>query len=325
MKRTWVLLFFVAFFPVSSIFAQQGADIKLRFSTQAGLTRIVLEGNEAIIQNAKVATSALQITVEFSESVTLNPQKDPPFSISLQEKRLILSLKEEGAIKFSRLSSPPRLVLDIQHKEHLTDKQPLTIISNRYVIDAGHGGYDFGITSGKLSEKELSLTMARSLGRALSTIKKKVFYTRKVDQYVPLADRISLVNKMRPDIFMSFHTSGSGHFVIYSPKFDDQDQDSQTIADYYSIHSRQRRYIGKSKALAASIEKAIEEEFNIDAVRRDMHLPVLNAAAAPCVLIEFPSPEFLVYDKQTAERINNALLSGIAAYGLRQIQMDITR
>jgi hypothetical protein len=53
-----------------------------------------------------------------------------------------------------------------------------------------------------------------------------------------------------------------------------------------------------------------------------MHLPVLNAAGAPCVLIEFPSPKFLIYDKQMTERINDSMLSGIAAYGLKQIQMD---
>jgi N-acetylmuramoyl-L-alanine amidase len=325
MKRTWFLLFFIVFFLAGDLSAQQGADIKLRFSTQVGLTRIVLEGNEAFIQNAKVTTSASQITVEFPEPLTLNPQKDPPFGISLKDKLLMLTLNEESAIKFFRLSSPPRLVLDIQNKALLSDKQPLTIISNSFVIDAGHGGYDFGITSGKLSEKEVSLTLVRSLGKALSNTKKKVFYTRKVDQYVPLADRISLVNKKRPDIFMSFHTSISEHFVIYSPEFEDQDQDSQTIVDYYSISSRQMKYIRKSKSLADSIEKAIEEEFHIDAVRRDMHLPVLNAAGAPCVLIEFPSPKFLIYDQQMTERINNAMLSGIATYGLKQIQMDITQ
>jgi N-acetylmuramoyl-L-alanine amidase len=324
MKRTWFLLFFTLFLLTGALSAQQNTDIKLRFSTQVGLTRIVLEGNEAFIQNAKVTHSASQITVTFPEPFTLTPQKDPPFGISLQDKQLMLKLGEESIIKFFRLSSPPRLVLDIQDKTLQSDKQPATIISNRFVFDAGHGGYDFGITSGKMSEKEVCLTLVRNLGKALSKMKKKVSYTRKVDQYVALVDRISLVNKRRPDIFMSFHTSMSEHFVIYSPKFEDQDQTSQTIVDYYSISSRQRRYLGKSKALADSVEKAIEEEFQIDAVRRDMPLPVLNAAGAPCVLIEFPSPKFLIYDKQMTERINNAILSGIATYGLRQIRLDIT-
>jgi len=325
MKRTCFLLFSILLFIAGYLSAQQGADINLRFSKQAGLTRVVLEGKETFIQNAKITTSASRITIEFPEPFTLNPQKDPPFGISLKDKLLMLTLKEESEIKFFRLSSPPRLVLDIQDKMPLSVKQPLTIILNSFVIDAGHGGYDFGISSGKLSEKEVGLTLVRSLGKSLSNIKKKVFYTRKVDQYVPLADRISLVNKERPDIFISFHTSLSEHFVLYSPKFDDQDQDSQGIVEYYSISNRQRRYIGKSRALADSIEKAIEEEFQIDVVRREMPLPVLNAAGAPCVFMEFPSPEFLVYDKQMTERITNSMLSGIAAYGLKQIQMDIAQ
>lgn len=325
MKRTFLLFSFISLFITLHLSAQQLTEIKLRFSTQVGLTRIVLEGNESCIQKAKVNPQALQIKIEFPEPFTLNPQKDPPFGISLQDNILILQVGEESAMKFFRLSSPPRLVLDIQDKTIVSERQPSTIIANKFVIDAGHGGYDFGITSGKKSEKEVNLTLVRNLGKALSSKRKKVFYTRKVDQYVPIVDRIRIVNKNRPDIFISFHTSMSEHFVIYSPKFENQVQDSQTVAEYYSISSRQRKYIGKSKALADSIESAIEGEFQIDAVRRNMHLPILNSAGAPCVFIEFPSPKFLIYDKQMEERINNAMLSGIADYGLKQIQMDITQ
>lgn len=322
MKRTFFLFFLISLFITIHLSAQQLSEIKLRFSTQDGLTRIVLEGNEALIQKAKVTPKALQIKVEFPEPFTLNPQKNPPFGMSLKERVLMFEIKEESVVKFFRLSSPARLVLDIQDKTILSDKQPTTIIANKFVIDAGHGGYDFGITSGKKSEKEVCLTLVRNLGKALSSKRKKVFYTRKVDQYVPIADRIRLVNKNRPDIFMSFHASMSEDFVIYSPKFEEQDQDPQTVADYYSVSSRQMRYIGKSKALAESIENAIEKEFQIDVIRRNMHLPILNSAGAPCVFIEFPSPKFLIYDKQMEERINNAMLSGIADYGLKQIQMD---
>lgn len=322
MKRTFLLFSLISLFITIHLSAQQLTEIKLRFSTQDGLTRIVLEGNEAYIQKAKVTPNALQIKVEFPAPFTLNPQKNPPFGVILKEGILIFDIKEESVIKFFRLSSPPRIVLDIQDKTIVSEKQPTTIIANKFVIDAGHGGYDFGIISGKKSEKEVSLALVRNLGKALSSKRKKVFYTRKVDQYVSIADRIRLVNKNRPDIFMSFHASMSEYFVIYSPKFDDQLQDSQTAADYYSISSRQRRYIGKSKALADSIERAIEKEFQIDAVRRNMHLPILNSVGAPCVFIEVPSPKFLIYDKSMEERINNAILSGIAGYGLTQIQMD---
>ncbi len=321
-KRVFLLLS-LSLLMIGSISAQKGADIKLRFSTQVGLTRIVLEGDEIFIQNAKVIPSDSQIKVEFPKPFTLTPQKDPPFGITLKDNILMINLEEESITKFFRLSSPPRLVLDIQDKTILSDKQPLPILSNSFVIDAGHGGYDFGITSGKKSEKEVSLNLVRKLGKDLSKKRKKVFYTRKVDQYVSLIDRICLVNVKRPDIFISFHASMSENFVIYSPKF--EDQDSETIVDYYSLSSLQRRYIGKSKALSESMEKAIEEEFQIDAVRREMPLPLLNAAGAPCVLIELPSPKNFIYDKQMTERINNSILSGIAAYGLKQIQMDITQ
>jgi len=127
MKRTFLLFFFISLLIALHLFAQQLTEIKLRFSIQEGLTRIVLEGNEAFIQNAKVTPKASQVKVEFPEPFTLNPQKNPPFGVSLKEKILILEMKEENAIKFFRLSSPPRLVLDIQDKTISSDKKPSTI------------------------------------------------------------------------------------------------------------------------------------------------------------------------------------------------------
>lgn len=321
MKRIFFLLFLLTLFIVVPLSAQEMVDIKLRFSTKAGLIRIVLEGDETFIQKSKVTPSELKIKVVFPNPFKLTPQKEPPFGITLKDNILIINLEEESVTKFFRLSFPPRLVIDIKDKVLLSDKQTLTILSDSFVIDAGHGGYDFGLISGNESEKEVSLTLTRSLGKALSKKGKKVFYTRKVDQYVSLYDRISLVSKKRPDIFISFHSSVSENFVLYSPKF--EDQDSQSIVDYYSLFSQQRKYLEKSKAFIDSMEKAIEEEFHVDVIRREMHLPLLNSASAPCVLIEIPSPKFLVYDQQIKERIKNAILSGIAAYGLKQIQMDI--
>lgn len=321
MKRTIYLFLSLFLLITGSLSAQKAAEVELRFSTKVGLIRIVLEGNETFILKSKVTPSDLKIKIVFPKPFKLIPQKEPPFGITLKDNTLIINLKEESVTKFFRLSSPPRLVIDIKEKVLQSDKQTLTILSDSFVIDAGHGGYDFGLISGKESEKEVCLNLARSLGRALSKKGKRVFYTRKVDQYVSLADRISLVSKKRPDIFISFHTSVSENFVLYSPKF--EDQNSETIVDYYSLFSQQRRFLEKSKALTDSMEKAIEEEFNVEVIRREMHLPILNSANAPCVLIEIPSPKFLVYDKQIKDRIKNAILSGIAAYGLKQIQMDI--
>jgi N-acetylmuramoyl-L-alanine amidase len=49
-------------------------------------------------------------------------------------------------------------------------------------LDAGHGGYDYGIISKNAKEKDLNLLFARDLNAILSKKGYKVFLTRKVDQ-----------------------------------------------------------------------------------------------------------------------------------------------
>lgn len=211
------------------------------------------------------------------------------------------------------LSAQKKTEVSILKKEVQTEKQTLTIAFKVFAIDPGHGGYDFGIIYGDVSEKDMSLSLAKDLYTVLSKKGKRVFLTRKVDQYVSLADRINLVNQKSPDVFISLHSSISENFILYNPKFEEQSSDE--IVDLYSLSSRQRKYIEKSKALSVSIEKAIEDEFKVDAIRREMPLPVLNYAGTPSVLIEFPSPRFLVYDQQMRARLINSIINGIALYG----------
>jgi N-acetylmuramoyl-L-alanine amidase len=289
--------------------AQHKAEVLLKFSKKENMMRIVFEGKESIINNLKITTSPFQIKAEFPEPFNLITQKDMPFEVVPTDKVLVINLKEQSEIKFFGLSSPPRLVFDIR-----TNEKPLaSILSNVFVIDAGHGGYDFGITYGNVSEKDISLSLAKDLGMILSKKGKKVFLTRKVDQYSSLSDRINFVNQKKPDVFISIHFSLSKNIVLYSPKFEEQVPNE--LLDSYSLSSIQRRYIGKSKALSDNIGKSIKDEFKTDVVYAEMPLPLLNSVGAPCVLIELPSPRFVVYDQQMRSKIVDLIIKGITLYG----------
>jgi N-acetylmuramoyl-L-alanine amidase len=318
-KKRFLLFLSILLLIAVPLSAQKKTEVLLKFSKQEDLIRIVFEAEEPFINKTKVTTLPSQIRIEFPEPFTMTAKKDLPFEVVIKDKFLVVNLKEKSEIKFFRLSSPSRLVFDILKKEVQPEKQTLTIPFKVFALDPGHGGYDFGIIYGDISEKDISLSLAKDLYTVLSKKGKKVFLTRKVDQYVSLADRISLVNQKRPDIFISLHCSMSENFVLYNPKFEDQGSDE--IVDPYSLSSRQRRYIEKSKDLSVSIEKAIEDEFKVDAIRREMPLPILNSVGAPSVLIEFPSPRFLVYDQQMRARLINTIINGIALYG----QLSITK
>jgi len=328
-KKILIAFLSILFCMAASISAQKKIEVLLKFSMQDGLMRIVLETDETFVNRAKITTSASQIKIGFPEPFHLSSEKTLPFEIVPADQSLEINLKEKSEIKFFRLSAPARLVFDIQKKETAAEKIPgkqpekkleqpaekhaVQIVSKVFVIDAGHGGYDFGITSGNISEKEISLNLAKDLGAALSRQGRKVFFIRKVDQYATLADRITLVNQKSPDVFISIHSSLSRNFVIYGPKFEEQGLND--VLDTYSLSSKQKKFTWKSKALANSIEKAIKDEFKSEVIRREMPLPILNSVGAAAVLIEYPSPKFIAYDQQTRSKLINAIINGIAAYG----------
>ena len=337
MKRIAVIILSLTLLITGSLPAQKKADVFLKFSKQDGVTRIVFEADEAFINKIKTTTSSSQIKIEFPEPFILKPQQDLPFELLSSEKSVTINLKEKSEIKSFKLTSPARVVFDIQKKNEIqtekqlekaekntekptekqivkqTEQQSATIISRVFVIDAGHGGYDFGITHGNASEKEISLNLAKDLGSVLSKKGKKVFLMRKVDQYISLADRINFINQKIPDIFISFHSSLSRNFVVYSPRT--EEQGSQELEDLYGLSSKQKKYLEKSKALSNSIAKVLKDEFKTDIMRREMPIPLLNAAGAPAVLVEFPSPRFTVYDQQMKTRLINSIISGITMYG----------
>jgi len=313
LKRIAVIVLSLALLITGSLWAEKKTDVVMKFSRQGDLMRIVFEAEDMFMKDTKSAMTPFQIKVEFPGPFQLPVEKDLPFEVIVTDRSAVINLKEKNEVKFFTLSSPARLVFDIQKKGEQTEKQPEkpgekslqkqaekqqpTIVPRVFVIDAGHGGYDFGITFGNTSEKEISLRLAKELNAALSKKGKKVFLIRQADQYLSLSERIHFVNQKNADIVISLHASASGNFVLYSPKL--EEQASNEPVDLYSVSSKQRKYTVKSRALSESIEKAIRNEFKMNIQRRELPIPLLDAAGAPAVFIEYPSPQLLTYDQQT--------------------------
>lgn len=77
------------------------------------------------------------------------------------------------------------------------------------VIDAGHGGKDFGARGVSVSEKSVNLAVAKRLGEMISDKcnNVKVVYTRNDDTFIPLKERPQIANKANGDLFISIHVN----------------------------------------------------------------------------------------------------------------------
>ncbi|MBC8127407.1 MAG: N-acetylmuramoyl-L-alanine amidase [Gloeobacteraceae cyanobacterium ES-bin-144] len=73
------------------------------------------------------------------------------------------------------------------------------------VIDAGHGGQDFGGQWGKVYEKHLALDTASRLEANLKKLGYQTVMTRRSDYFVTLPQRVLTGNSYRNAIFVSIH------------------------------------------------------------------------------------------------------------------------
>jgi N-acetylmuramoyl-L-alanine amidase len=79
------------------------------------------------------------------------------------------------------------------------------------VLDAGHGGYDYGAVNGTRREKDDNLSLARAVGAILQNCGQNIVYTRSNDVFISLNERSRISNALNPQpaLFVSFHRNAS--------------------------------------------------------------------------------------------------------------------
>lgn len=78
----------------------------------------------------------------------------------------------------------------------------------KVVLDAGHGGRDFGAVKNNFTEKKIVLDVTLKVGKLLENAKNiDVVYTRKTDEFIELKERSNIANKAKGDIFVSIHAN----------------------------------------------------------------------------------------------------------------------
>jgi len=83
----------------------------------------------------------------------------------------------------------------------------------KVVIDPGHGGNDHGtaqqVGDGTVTEKDLTLALAKETARILRARGIIAILTRTEDKEVPLGARTALANRLKADAFLSIHMNST--------------------------------------------------------------------------------------------------------------------
>jgi len=77
------------------------------------------------------------------------------------------------------------------------------------VLDAGHGGKDFGTIHHGFIEKKIALSVTLKVGKLLEKYPDiNIVYTRKTDVFIELNERANIANKAHAELFVSIHCNG---------------------------------------------------------------------------------------------------------------------
>jgi len=225
------------------------------------------------------------------------------------------------------------------------------------VIDPGHGGPDDrgAVGPSGAMEKDINLAISKSLRDSLESHGFTVILTRDDDRAVPLADRTSIANEARADLFISVHANASKNnkkargfisFFLSDAKTDQaraaaalensairyETGGSQTEynsdLDFILMDMMQNEHLRESSDLAAMVEQDIQKHTDIESRGVDQAgFFVLNNAFMPAVLLEcaFMSnkeDEKLLRSAKIQERIAAAIAESVMQFKQKYEAME---
>ncbi len=170
------------------------------------LTLIVLLG---LSRQAGVTSAEPQVTqvAAAQPQPTAAPAARPPGSPGAGREPLPISADPEVAAQRISVAGASRYAEMLSHLDvpvaDLFDLHAQTI-----VIDPGHGGRDPGAVGHQgLTEKDVTLDIARRLRTKLLAAGYRVVLTRDSDSKIDLQDRVSFAKEQHADLFISLHVN----------------------------------------------------------------------------------------------------------------------
>ena len=158
------------------------------------------------------------------------------------------------------------------------------VAKGKVVLDAGHGGSDYGAIREGINEKDITLDVTQRVEAILRSKGYKVGLTRSDDTYLSLEERVEYSENTSPELFVSVHVNSS------------VSGDPNGIETHY--------YHDYSKDLAEIIHKHMVKELSSkDRGLFKSKFYVINHTTVPAVLVEIG---FLSNDAERNELITDS-------------------
>lgn len=222
------------------------------------------------------------------------------------------------------------------------------------VLDPGHGGKDPGALGSKSKEKDITLKIAKKIGKLITRDypEIKIAYTRDDDRFVALRDRSQFANDQHADLFISIHcnsfvknaVNGVETYVMglrksednlnialrenavityednFESKYEGYDPNSEESFIIFSMI--QNAYLEQSLSLASLIQKNLvnSTSFYDRGVKQDIFW-VLVGTTMPSILVETgfisnPKDEQFIRSEKGQDTIAKSIFDAFKLYKL---------
>jgi N-acetylmuramoyl-L-alanine amidase len=150
---------------------------------------------------------------------TLNNSAYKQFTLSLLPQigvKATMPINKDDMVKVEQSMDSKALKLTItkaKEEAKAVIEKPVTTTKkaekNKVVLDAGHGGSDYGAIREGINEKDITLDVTQRVEAILRSKGYKTTLTRKDDTFVSLEDRVNISEKESPEIFVSIHVNSA--------------------------------------------------------------------------------------------------------------------
>jgi N-acetylmuramoyl-L-alanine amidase len=319
----------------------------------AATTTLVLTLDRAV--DASVETTADNgLVARFADA---SPRLDPNARFRSKRVRAITSNGRDllietadgiGLMNWHNLDDPPRVILELGRVFPTPTPAPVQVLERSgpppIVIDPGHGGKDTGaVSSSGLTERDLTMAVARRLAAELSARGHAVRLTRDDGEGRALTDRTAIANRLEAKVFVSLHANASTFSSVrgsetYYMSLDDQATDEaaaalarleneagseaaeQTDLDLILWDLAQASVLNDSAKLAVAVQTRLNALLDIrDRGVKQAPFVVLTGATMPAILVEVgflsnPAEAGRLATAEHQQALANAIATGIDAF-----------
>lgn len=284
---------------------EQNNRIILKVGKHSEFIRFVFISQEERVINAISANltkeKKIQISIpsdkliEYNGKLIKERESTKDFTIQKIESDIFIEVPTLKNIKFLKLSSPYRFVLDVYINQGPTVENK-TKGEVLFMIDPGHGGKDRGFIGKDISEKDLTLSISKEIATKLAQRGIKTALTRAFDEDLSLKRRVKISSKA--SYLLSIHLSKNDVFRIYYRK---------------DKSSAQAKESAQLENLVKILRNKIERNFSLPLYIETTPIYLLKHSNSPTILIELPN-KTIINDKKYNSKIADLIVESISEF-----------